>query len=1202
MKKHYTLLYCLITCISLHVLAQAPTTEFVENKGQWGDWVRYKATNIAGDIYMEDDGFRYVLADPGNAPRLDSMHHGWFKSSPRFNFHVYKVSLEGANKASITGANQQKHYYNYFLGNDTSKWRGGIHPYMALDYNNVYDNIDMHVTSENTALVYEFFVKPGGDANKIKLKFDGIDKMFVNHNGNLTILTSVGQVTEMKPYVYQYINDEKVQVACNYRLEAHTLTFDMPNGYDHSKTLIIDPVTLWASFTGSTADNWGFTATYDDAGNFYMGGIVNCLAAAGGGSFPVSPGAYQTTWGGGLGASGYQFGSDFGIMKLSPDGVSRIYATYIGGTQNERPHSMIVDAGGNLVIAGRSLSPNFPVTAGAYQSTKNNGWDIVVTKLNSAGTALVASTFLGGSGNDGVNFDSTEYKHAHLKYNYGDDARSEVQVDNAGNIYVAGNTQSFDFPVTPTAIASTMTGLQAGVVFKLNPTMTSLLWSTYLDGNGDDAGYVLAFNPAQSSIYVGGGTNSTNFPVPATGGWKTTYQGDSADGYILRFRTSPPYNVEAGSYIGTSHYDQVYGLQVDDAGNVYAMGLSLGGTFPVTPGVYTNPASCQFIIKMDANLASDLISTVYGSGDPTKTNISPVAFLVDTCNNVYVSGWGGNIMAGAPGLVGLTTVGTTTGMPIPTPLPGETIFQPTTDGFDFYFIVLGPNMASLRYATFYGRNYPAGGEHVDGGTSRFDKRGVVYQGICANCGGNPLPPLPPVPKFPTTAGVWADSSMSQNCNMAGLKIAFNIGPVNCNITAGPSTSGCAPLTVNFFNTTTNGLTFLWNFGDGSPTVTSFAPSHTYTAGGTFTVTLTSTNANACFKTEDTAFLIISVDTNKLSPGFTYRVTDSCGPYIAEFTNTSTTNITTGSPTYTWYFGDGSSFSGATPPPHNYPDTGTYTVMLIMEHPDACKTPDTVQRKLHLFYQLVDADAQLPDTLCLGATFTPTGGAHNATSVTWTFGDGGTSTDPLPPYAYKAPGTYKVRMIASNPGTCNGADTIEHIITVIAGPLADFTFIPVKPEANVPTTFSNRSIDATRYSWDFGDDTKSTEVNPVHQYNRTGDYKVCLSAFNDSKCPSIACKQVPAEVVPLLGLPTGFSPNGDGVNDILYVKGAAIKTMLLRIYNRWGQLIFESQSKEVGWDGTFNGQPQPVEAYGYVLEATFLDGTARTLKGNVTLLR
>ncbi|WP_345084031.1 PKD domain-containing protein [Nemorincola caseinilytica] len=1169
-----------------------PPTEFIENRGQWGEWIKYKAKTIAGEMDLEKDGFRCILADPTNTERLDSFHHGQLTENPLLKFHVYKMTLEGASEGvTIKGNKQQTNYYNYYLGNDPKRWKGGIHPYLSLEYNGIYRNIDMHVSSEGTALVYEFFVMPGGDASQIKIRFDGQDKISVNKKGTLVINTSVGTVSETKPYVYQYINNNKVEVACNFHLEGNILTFDIPNGYDHNATLIIDPVTYWASFTGSTADNWGFTATYDNVGNFYMGGIVNCLAAAGGGSFPVDPGAYQTTWGGGQGASGIQFGSDIAIMKLTPDGSSRIYATYLGGANNERPHSLVVDNAGNLVIAGRTLSPNFPVTASAVQSAKAGGWDIIVSKLSASGSALMASTFMGGTGDDGVNFDSTEYYYGHLKYNYGDDARSEVLTDNLGNIYVTSSTSSANFPVTSTAIASTLAGMQDGVVFKLNASMTSLLWSTYLSGTLDEAGYVLGFNPSQTSVYVGGGTSSTNFPV-GPGGWRTTYQGDSADGYILKFRNSPPYNVQRGTYVGTANFDQVYGIQVDHNGNVYAMGQSLGGTFPTTAGVHMNPNSSQFIVKFDSNLTTNLVSTIFGSGDPLHTNISPVAFLVDTCENVYVSGWGGNIM----GVSSLAHTGTTTGMETFAP-PGDVPIQTTTDGFDFYFVVFAPGLTDLRYATFYGRVGTGGlGEHVDGGTSRFDKAGVIYQGICSNCGGTAGPP------FPTTPGVWATTMPSPNCNQAGLKIAFNIGPVDVNITAGPSTSGCAPLTVNFFNATTNGLSFIWNFGDGSPTVTTYAPSHTFTTAGTFTVTLTSTNANACFKTEDTAYLVIHVDTNKIVPDFTYTVTDSCGPFIASFTNTSTTNIPTGAPTYEWSFGDGGTFSGFAPPPHNYTDTGWYTVRLVMAHPDACKSPDTVEKRIHIYYQLVSANFSIPDSVCYGAVVPITGGPVNATNVLWTYGDGKTSTVTVPTHAYTAAGTYTVTLVAQNPGACNGSDTIQHVIKILPAPIANFSFIPIKPEANIPTKFTNKSINAVRYEWAFGDDTYSTEEHPTHQYTRTGSFKACLTAYNTSSCPSIACKDVPAEVLPLIGLPTGFSPNGDGKNDILYVHGAAIKNMNLKIYNRWGQLIFESNSLDVGWDGTFGGQPQPMEAYGYVLNADFIDGSTRLLKGNVTLIR
>ncbi len=1191
MRARFLLLCCLYSVIAY--TANSQTAEFIENQGQWGNWIKYKATTLAGEVYMENDGFRYLLCDPANRKKIDSIHTGRLDTA-RMKFHVYKMTFEGANlQPQIEGTKPQKNYYNYYYGNDPKRWKSGIHPYQSLEYNELYPGINMHVAAEVGSLIYELFVQPGADVTKVKLNFEGPDKMYTK-DGDLYINTSVGLVKEMKPYVFQYINGNKTEVACNYHLKNKQVTFDFPNDYDHTAQLIIDPtIAFWCSFTGSTADNWGFTATYDNSGNFYLAGLVNALSVAAGGlggAFPVSPGAYQSTFGGGQGNTAIEYAADIAIMKLSTDGTTRLYATYLGGANNERPHSLIVDASNNLIVAGRTHSVDFPVTAGAYQGTNHGGWDIIVSKMNAAGTSLLASTYVGGAGEDGVNFDSTEVGYGHLKWNYGDDARSEVQVDNAGNIYVTGNSSSTDFPTTPGALSTTFGGgLQDGVAFKMNSTLSSMLWSSYLGGTGDDAGYVLAFNSDQSSFYVAGGTNSTNFPT-TPGCWQTTYMGDSADGFILKFQNSAPYSLQKGTFVGTSHFDQVYGIQVDQSNAVYVMGQSLGGAFPVTGGVYSNPNSSQFVMKMDANLTSDLISTVYGSGDPLHTNISPVAFLVDTCNNVYISGWGGNIMGGfAPGL---DHSGTTTGMYV-TP----DAHLATTDGFDFYFIVFGPGLTAVRYATFYGRNDPEAnhGEHVDGGTSRFDKHGIIYQAICANCGGTSGPP------FPTTAGVWAPTNMSQNCNEAALKISFNIGPVEAIITAGPSLTGCAPLTVDFTNSSNNGLSFVWNFGDGSPTDTSYAPTHTFTAGGTYTVTLSAANSSACFVTNDTARLIIVVDTNRIDAGFDAVVLDSCGPYTVSFTNTSTSH-STGTPTYQWWFGNGSVYTGINPPVQNYPDTGLYTIVLVMTDPSACNSPDSVVKQVHIVGLEVSASFVMPDSICAGTSFTPSGGSINATTTTWYFGTGDSSTSAVPIITYNTVGTYTVTMIASNPGSCNGSDTIVHVIKVLPLPIADFSFVPLTPTANVPTSFTNLSTNANRYTWDFGDNIASSEMNPVHQFTKTGNFKVCLTAFNNSNCPSVICKLVPADVEPELGLPTGFSPNGDGENDVLYVRGAAITTLDLKIFNRWGQLVFETTSKEKGWDGTFNGQPQPIDAYAFVLTASFIDGSAKVLKGNVTLLR
>ena len=1187
MKLRYIFLYCCMLFSALASYAQSPV-EFIENKGQWGDWFQYKATTSGGDVLLENDGFRYVLGDPAINNKMDSFHLGLIKKPPTLNFHVYKVMFEGANKTVLVGRKPQPVYYNYFLGNDRNTWKSDIHPCLAVDYDKLYEGIDMHVSSDKGYMMYEFMVQPKADAAQIKLKFEGQSNLHIK-NSKLIIHTTVGDVEELKPYVYQYVNDQRVDIPCEYKLNGNELTFNFPEDYDHSRLLVIDPTVIFCTLTGSTADNWGFTATYDNAGNFYAGGLVNTVTY--GGSFPITPGAFQTSYGGGYGAGaiadGGAYGADISIIKYNPTCSSKIYATYIGGLGNEHPHSMIVDTANNLIIAGRTKSQNYPVTLSAYDTVNNGGWDIVVTKLNAAGTALIGSTYIGGSGDDGVNFDSTEYGAGHLKYNYGDDARSEVQVDKQGNIYVAGCTSSSNFPTTSTAIATTLSGLQDGVAFKLNSTVSSLIWSTYISGNGDDAAYVLAFDTGQAAIYVAGGTNSTNLPVTA-GSLHNTYQGDTADGFVLKFKNSFPYNVLKGTYVGTSNYDQVYGIQVSSDNSVYVMGQSVGGSFPVTSGTYSNANSCQFAMKMDADLSTDLVSTVFGNGDATHTNISPVAFLIDTCQNVYISGWGGNL--------GFSSIksGLCSGMPL-----SSDAFQTTTDGRDFYFIVLGQNMASLRYATYYGRNSDVAdqGEHVDGGTSRFDKHGIIYQAICANCIGGPA--------FPTTAGAYATLDGSPNCNEAALKIAFNIGPVSASITAGPSTSGCAPLTVNFTNTSNNGLTFLWNWGDGTGTDTAYAPSHTFTTPGVYTVTLSAANSNACFKTTDTAHLVITVSTDTISPAFNVFVTDSCGPYTASFSNTSVYGTEAGAAAhtvFTWSFGDGTTFTGATPPMHSYPGTGTYTVTLVMMDTTACNSPDTVTKIIGIHGQRVTASFSITDSVCEGVPVGVTNNSTNATTYLWDFGNGTTSTSASPVVTFDTVGTFSITLVTVNPGACNLSDTLHETITVESGPTANFAYTPITPIANSAVTFTNLSLNATSYSWDFGDATTSTETNPVHMYNKTGEYNVCLNAYNGTNCPARLCKTVPADIQPIIGLPTGFSPNGDGDNDVLYVRGAAIKTLDLKIYNRWGELVFETTSQSIGWDGTFNGKPQPMDAYAFVLSVSFIDGSQQLKKGNVTLLR
>ncbi|MBA3828841.1 MAG: PKD domain-containing protein [Taibaiella sp.] len=1161
--------------------------EFIPNLGQWQGGFKYTLTTAGGNVLLYNKGFEYILEDADNIRKINLVHHGATKEEQILKFHSYKVTFEGATTQDIKGSKPEEFYCNYFIGNDTTRWKSKIHPFLSLDYEQLYPGINMHLSSVRGNMKYEFVVAAGTDVAQIRMRYEGQSSVNVK-KGNLVISTTVGDLTELKPYVFQYINDNKVQIKCNYKLTDQVLSFSFPDDYDHTQPLIIDPTVVFATFSGSLADNWGYTATYDEHGNFYNGGLVHltydALSKPTDSFSIVTTGAFQKNYGGGTSTSGNGYPSDIALVKYNSSGSTRLWATYLGGSDNEQPHSMIVDASDNLLLAGRTYSNDFPVTTGAYDRTYNGNGDIVVVKVQSDGSALLGSTYIGGAKADGVNMYAAEFSFGGLKHNYGDDARSEIQLDKSGNVYVTAATQSTDFPTTSTAIRTTTTDFQDGVVFKMNSTLTTLLWSTYIGGSGDDAGYALDFDTGQRCIYVAGATASNNFPT-TTGTLHSTYQGN-IDGFVLKFLTTPPYTLLKGTYIGTSDTDQVYGVRTDINNNVYLMGQSLGGHFPVTSGTYSNAHSSQFIMALDSNLKNVVFSTVYGTGDSTHTDISPVAFLVDTCQNIYISGWGGLLVSG----VGFpSSTGSTTGLPVTSDAA-----QSTTDGHDFYFIILSRNAAALQYATFMGGTGPVG-EHVDGGTSRFDKYGVCYQAICGGCGGSS--------SFPTTVGAWSTTNRSSNCNEIALKIAFELGNVVAKAKAFPNAKGCLPFTVSFGDSSINATTYAWTFGDGG-TSTVRSPVHTFTSAGNFSVRLIINNPKAC-KTLDTTFLTITVDTTFEKPAFSVVAQDSCGPYIAAFTNTSVYSGTPGSSSFTtfkWLFGDGATFTGPNPPPHTYATGGAYTVTLIMTDTTACNSPDTITHAISLRGVLVKARFSGPDSVCKGAEALFSDSSSNGTNYSWSFGDGGTTSSSSPSHRFDSVGTFTIREIVGNPSSCNGNDTFYRTIKVNSLPVADFTYTPLTPKLNVPTSFVNQSINALTYSWDFGDANTSTETNPTHFYKRSGTYNVCLTAKNRSGCPSNFCRQIAADVQPRADVPTAFSPNGDGTNDILFIRGGAIQTVDLKIFNRWGQLMFETTDIAIGWDGKYKGAPQPMDAYAYVLQALFVDGTSLTKKGNITLLR
>jgi gliding motility-associated-like protein len=1203
LKFKQSIASCLLTLvIFLSVSVTYGQLQFIENKGQWNSNVNYKAEIANGAFFTERNGFTVLQHHPQDLEELTLRTHGHAhgsesktttaaRSTPvnkdfTLRSHAYKVNFLNASTKAVALVPDKPvaSYNNYFLGNDKSKWQGNCKIFQAITYQNIYPNIDVRYYSDAGTLKYDIIVRPGGNVNDIALKYEGVDKLSIK-NKELVIGTSVGEVKELSPYTYQVQQGARKTLECKYVLTENIVRFKLGE-YLPNETIVIDPTLIFASFTGSSTDNWGYTATPGPDGSFFAGGISF------GSGYPVTVGAFDQTFNGGVDEDS-NGPYDIAIIKLSPDGVNRVYATYIGGSGNEQPHSMICDAGGNLVIAGRSNSANYPKLI--PEIGIGGGYDIVVSKFNAAGTALLGSIEMGGDKDDGVNirkkFDTPDGAET-TRRNYGDDARSEVILDGGGNIMVASCTQSTNFPTAGTGIQPGFGGgKQDGVILKFNSNLSGLIFSTYFGGSGSDACFVLSINPLTSNVYVAGGTSSVDLPGNKSGVLYGTFQQGEVDGFVTQIDPAGA-GIIRTTYMGTPGNDLVYGIQFDKFGFPYITGTSTGA-WPVLNATFSNPNAKQFISKLRADLSGFVYSTVFGTGAAVP-NISITAFLVDRCQNVYVSGWGGKFNNDR----GYPNAGTN-GLPVT-----ADAIQSTTDGNDFYFFVLEKNAVSQLFGSFYGQR---GGfdDHVDGGTSRFDANGIIYEAICANCGGRSTPAV----IFPTTPGVWAPRNGSNNCNEAAVKIEMNFGGVGASIKTTINgvvdTIGCVPLTVTFTDTLAKGKRYIWNFGDNTPDVdqTSNTVNHTYTSVGTFRVRLVAIDSATC-NISDTAYASVRVGNNVVTPDFVAVKIGGCQSLTFQFQNTTTAVLPTYSPTsFLWDYGDNTTpqRAGFGPTTHTYAAPGTYIVRLLIDDSTFCNAPDSAVKTVRLAVN-VRAEFTTPDKGCVPylAQFTNT--SQGGLEFEWDFGDGGTSTDVNPTHLYTSIGNYVVRLTAIDTTTCNRRDTYSFTVSVLALPQAGFSFSPNPAEQNKPASFNNFSSGAITYVWDFGDGSTSTLANPTHQFAATGTYNVCLLATNVAGCTDTYCLDVPAIVLPVLDVPKAFTPGRFGVNGIIKVVGFGIGKMDWRIYNRWGQRIFSSSNQADGWDGTFKGTLQPMDVYTYTLDVEFTDGKKLRKTGDISLLR
>ncbi|MBC6700050.1 DUF7948 domain-containing protein [Hymenobacter puniceus] len=942
--------------------------QFVANRNQWARPVLFATDVPGGRLYLERGRLLQTLYDTKAVEELH--HHKPDGRDHRIKAHAYSVSFVGGNmQAQVKGGDETGEVTNYFLGADRSKWASNVPSYNEVRYQELYPGTNLRFYTHDEQLEYDFELAPGADARRIQLRYEGQQKLAIV-KGALQVTTSVGTVVEQSPVAYQLQNGRKTPVACRYVLSAgNTLSFAFPQDYNHALPLVIDPVLVYSSYTGSTGSNYGYTATYDAQGNLYAGGVV---FAAG---YPTTTGAYDVSFAG---------SQDYGIMKFNPSattrGASRIYGTYVGGASTDHPHSMVVDPAGNLVILGTTSSSDFPTTANAFDVSFNTGADIVVSKLSPDGRQLLASTFFGGSGVDGQ-ISGT------LDKNYNDTYRGDVTTDPQGNIYLATVSSSANLPII-NGFQQTKGNNSDAVVAKFSSSLNSLTWSTFLGGSGEDAAYSVQVD-STGTVFVSGGTTSTNFPGTA-GGLNPQYRGGSADGFVARIVPAGNDLFQA-SYIGTPGYDQAYFLQLDRQGEVYLFGQT-DGAYPVSAGVYSNPNSLQFLHKINRLLTTTRFSTVVGNGNSGSTNISPTAFLVDNCGQILLSGFGGNIA----------------NMPV-TPNAIQTSSSGASGSFGYFYIMqLAANASGLVYGTYFGN----GSCHVDGGTSRFDKKGIIYQSMCVGSGSTPLPVTP--------------NGFSATNNSSWNNAAFKIDVLQLDASFTPSATpggsrirtGCAPLTVFFTRPSVSGTSTNWTFGNGlSSSNATTTVSTVYSTPGTYIARLTVTDPSNCIQSATATDTIVVYGLPPAAAGPDRTICEG---------GSVTLSVPDAGPgvTYAWFPPIGlNTTTGRTVVAS--PTASTFYI-LTTTTPNNCTGKDTVLVSVARRPQITAAVGVVNEFTGVPVSFSSTTTAAVGSYV-WDFGDGTFGSGAAPSHTYTRPGIYQVRLVARY--GLNGQCEESRVVTV-----------------------------------------------------------------------------------------------------------------------------------------------------------------------------
>jgi hypothetical protein len=519
---------------------------------------------------------------------------------------VLRMKLVDARPdVSAEGADELPGKSNYFIGSDRANWHTNVRNYSKVRYHHVYPGVDLVYYGNQGRLEYDFVVAPGGDPRQIALSFKGAKRLRIDPaTGDLLLKAACGDLRFHKPVVYQPASgspidqnlpaDEKTPVHASFRTAGHgRVTFEIAV-YDHTKPLVIDPILSYSTYLGGSSNDQGLGIAVDSSGNAYVTGYT--LSADFPTQYPYQPSNH-----------GGQY--DVFVTKLNATGSALVYSTYLGGSDVDYGYGIAVDSSGNAYVTGYTFSIDLPTQNPLQPSNHGNG-DAFVTKLNAAGSALVYSTYLGGSGQD-----------------YG----RAIAVDASGNAYVTGSTGSTDLP-TQNPLQPSNQGTGDAFVTELNAAGSAFVYSTYLGGSGQDYGSGIAVD-SSSNVYVTGYTSSADFPTQNP--LQPSNQGNS-DAFVTELSAAGSALVYS-TYLGGSGTDYGSAIAVDSLGNAYVTGYASSIDFPTQNPVQASNhgAPDAFVAELNATGSALVYSTYLGGSSPDQGR----AIAVDSLGNAYVTGY-----------------------------------------------------------------------------------------------------------------------------------------------------------------------------------------------------------------------------------------------------------------------------------------------------------------------------------------------------------------------------------------------------------------------------------------------------------------------------------------------------------------------------------------------------------------------------------